>query len=235
MAARNGMRRIQDKSSPTFPPNHQHYQQYQPNQMQPQTSNGFEVSPVPDPVYYSPMADKKENPYIQSPQLAPPQPIPQPQFPIFRSYTPADYVQHVSPPPPIDTSKIGPGPNQTKVLNLHDQYFPPPPPAAHLAIPPPSIPQTGVQPLRQHHMKTPSLNMPVPRSKKSLDIQQRQQRIDATNVEAIQTQDYAPGEDRKSYKNDEADVEVESPQVFIYDAVNDRYVKERSGNQTPTG
>jgi hypothetical protein len=99
-------------------------------------------------------------------------------------------------------------------------------------MPPPSIPQTGVEPLRQHHMKTPSLSMPVPRAKKSLDIQQRQQRMDAANAEAIQLQDYGPGEDRKSYvADDDASIEVESPQVFVYDAVNDRYVKERP---TPT-
>ena len=76
--------------------------------------------------------------------------------------------------------------------------------------------------------------MPVPRAKKSLDIQQTQQRMDAANAEAIQMQDYAPGEDKKLYRDDEADVKVESPQVFVYDAVNDRYVKERPDNQTPT-
>jgi hypothetical protein len=83
-------------------------------------------------------------------------------------------------------------------------------------------------------MKTPSLSMPVPRAKKSLDIQQRQQKINAANAEAIQLQDYGPGEEGRFCGDGDAKVEVESSQVFVYDAVNDRYVKEKTGNQTPT-
>lgn len=77
--------------------------------------------------------------------------------------------------------------------------------------------------------------MPVPRGKKSLDIQRRQQRMetagyegDNNNKDAIQLQDYRPGEDIKKYADDERKDEVESPQVFVYDAVNDRYIKESS-------
>ena len=255
MAERNGMRRIQDKHSPTFPP---HQQQYQQNEMQAQSPQGFEFAPAPEPVYYSPVSDQKENPYVQ-PQvpISPLQPFQQPQFPMYKSYSPADYAhQNPSPArPSIDTSQIGPGPNQQKVSNLHDQYFPlpPPPPAPpQLAMqpppppPPPSIAQEGVESLRQHHMKTPSLGMPMPRAKKSLDIQgrtqgqQRQQiRVgemgESGDRDAIPLQDYGrPGGDEEGVKGDDG---VESPQVFVYDEVNDRYVKEVSSTRerTPTG
>ncbi|KAF7514230.1 hypothetical protein GJ744_004555 [Endocarpon pusillum] len=251
MAERNGMRRIQDKHSPTFPPHHQHYQH---NEMQAQSPQGFESVPVPEPVYYSPISDQKENPYVQPQGPASPlPPFQQLQFPMYKSYSPADYAhQNPSPArPSIDTSQIGPGPNQQKVSNLHDQYFPlpPPPPAPpQLAMqpppPPPSIPQEGVESLRQHHMKTPSLAMPMPRAKKSLDIQgrtqeQQRQRIGVGGIgesgdrDAIPLQDYGRPSGNEEWTT--ADDGVESPQVFVYDAVNDRYVKESPRERTPTG
>ncbi len=101
-------------------------------------------------------------------------------------------------------------------------------------------------------MKTPSLGLPVPRGKKSLDIQQKQRPVQPAGYEgdhkdAIQLQDYRTSEDMKrshEFGDDEKKddrgttgtdgVQVESPQVFVYDAVNDRYVKE-SGLTPTTG
>jgi hypothetical protein len=90
--------------------------------------------------------------------------------------------------------------------------------------PPPPLPQEGVESLTQHHMKTPSLGMPIPRGKKSLDVQRSGQQRAAgyagDEKDAIPLQDYRPVEGGKD------EVGGESPQVFVYDAVNDRYVKE---------
>ena len=88
----------------------------------------------------------------------------------------------------------------------------------------PSTPQAVVESLRQHHTKTPNLSIPVPRPKKSLDEQQQQRTeadYDGDQKDAIQLQDYRSGGDEKKD-------EMESPQVFVYDAANDRYVKESS-------
>jgi hypothetical protein len=107
--------------------------------------------------------------------------------------------------------------------------------------------QEIVESLKQHHMKTPSLGLPVPRGKRSLDLS-RQQEGQAQQVgswegdhkDAIQLQDYgaADGEVKQPHRGDREkdkekekekernDGEMESPQVFVYDAVNDRYVKE---------
>lgn len=74
----------------------------------------------------------------------------------------------------------------------------------------------------------------MPRSKKSLDVQRRQREEALKGLEArdaIQLQDYKPagagGLDVG--KEGEARVadHVESPQVFVYDPVNGRYVKEQ--------
>lgn len=77
--------------------------------------------------------------------------------------------------------------------------------------------------------------MPVPRAKKSLDMQgrtqgQQRQQIRVGEIgesggrDAIPLQDYGrPGETEEGRPGDEG---VESPQVFVYDEVNDRYVKE---------
>lgn len=89
--------------------------------------------------------------------------------------------------------------------------------------------------------------MPTPRAKKSLDIQgrtqeQQRQRIGVGGVgasgdrDAIPLQDY--GRHGRPSGNEEwttGDDGVESPQVFVYDAVNDRYVKETTRERTPTG
>ncbi len=80
--------------------------------------------------------------------------------------------------------------------------------------------------------------MPVPRARKSLDIQgraqgQQRQQIRVADIgenadrDAIPLQDYGrPGENEERRPGDDG---VDSPQVFVYDAVNDRYVKESQG------
>lgn len=270
MAQRNAMRRIQDKSSPTFPSQHHEYYQQQYSQ-----SQGFESVAAAEPNYFSPVSDHKENPYIQFHQPQPqqqeqPPPTHQPhqsqqQYPQYRSYTPADYASPItattSPIPsfPLDTSQIGPGPNQKQIHTLHDQYFPPPPPptnllmqpqppqfqftpltSASMSMPPqaPPIPTQagiggGVESLRQHQMKIPSLGMPDPsRRKKSLEAQRAQQsqsQSQRPSQEEIPLTDYRA---RDGGEGRVGEVEAsESPQVFVFDEVEGRYVKERS----PTG
>lgn len=69
-------------------------------------------------------------------------------------------------------------------------------------------------------MKTPSLGMPTPRSraggKKSLEINTAQGGVEEEEG-GIPLVDYKEGGEKG---------EVESPQVFVYDQVRERYVKE---------
>ncbi len=232
MAERNAMRRVHDKMSPTFSPDHpQYYQQQQEHIGQ----RGFESAPTAEPIYFSPVSDQKENPYFAPiPEQPSPEAPSQPQYPLYR---PADYATNAN---PIDTTLIGPGPDQKKPHTLHDQYFPLPPPP----LPQPSIPQEGVESLRQHNMKIPNLAMPVPK-KKSLDVQRHKAVAlgglgsglgiaygpEGDQKGAIQLQEYGhrDGQVREQQVENEVEtgVEVESPaQVFVYDALNDRYVKE---------
>lgn len=238
MAERNRMRRFHDKHSPTFPTHNQQ------DHMHVQTPQGFVPAPVPDPVYLSPILDRKDDPYILQQQPLSPQQPQRPQYPYHSTYTPADYAQHpTTSPVPFDTSKIGPGPDQQKVHTLHDQYFPPPPPAP---MPPsqlaamqmePSVPQQqAVQPLQQHQLTTPSLALPIPRGKRSLDVNHRQRPgqgqhqmdpgvlYDSVQGTAIPLREYGTGGGDGNLRTE--DDKVETPQVFVYDPVSDRYVKE---------
>lgn len=97
-------------------------------------------------------------------------------------------------------------------------------------------------------MKTPSLGLPIPKkNKKSLEAQRQNHEAEYGEMDhkdTIQLQDYRPGDDvNHSYSNDwrgqgaaseqeKKDDGVESPQVFVYDAVNERYVKEGSQSHT---
>lgn len=102
----------------------------------------------------------------------------------------------------------------------------------------PLVPYERVQSLQQHQRETPSLGLPVPRGKKSTDIHRGEEMgqehrqmtggvmYDRDTRDVIQLQEYRTGGGSGRVPIEEDG--VESPQVFVYDPVNDRYVKETS-------
>lgn len=257
MAKRNAMGRVHEKMSPGLSP-----RTFDSGFIGEARSPG--LSPLsPASVYYSP--DKKINPYTteiedqKSPQQIHETPnsttrlVPQPelQFP-HRTYIPADYAPKspLNPHSPIDTSTIGPGPNQWKDHSLHDAFFPPPPPRASPVtlsaftqfqslnqppLPPQPQPEglgitTGVGVVKRldpHHRNAPSIAIPVPK-KKSMEAHRAEEEMIRAQIDDFEAQELAGKGKEEERERGEGEPGIESPTVFYYDAMSGKYMKETS-------